>query len=334
MKRTAAKVVAPKRIELIEEELPLLAPDEVLIKIAACGICQTEIAVFDGLVQGTPGASFRYRDFPSDLGHEVAGVVACVGRDVTELKVGQRVTGIVYSGCGFATHIIEKAKWLVPVPDKISLAHALGEPIMCITNIVRLSRLDFADTVYIIGSGYMALLTVAALAHYPLKDIIISGHYYRRLEMAERFGATVTINAGRENPWQVIMDHTAGRGVDVVIELTGRMDMLRLGASVCKAKQKARLVMAGVYDDEPFALGNYLQNRAPMLVAAYPNQSPDMIDDLRRGMWALEKGWLPMAELVTHRFTLEESARGMEMARTKSDGYIKGIIVLDQSLLI
>lgn len=332
MKRIAAKVVAPKRIELFEEELSALSPDEVLIKIAACGICQTEVAVFEGLVQGTPGVSFRYHGFPSDLGHEVVGIVADVGRDVTNVKVGQQVTGIIYSGCGFATYIVEKAKWLVPVPDKVSLSHALGEPIMCVTNIVRLSKLDFADTVYVIGTGFMALLTVATLRHYPLKNIIISGHYDQRLKMAERFGATLAINVNDQDPWAVIMEHTSQRGVDVVIELTGRMDMLRLGASVCKAKQQARLVMAGVYRDEPFTLGNYLQNRAPILVAAYPNQAPDMMDDLQRGMWAMEQGWFPMAELITHQFPLEEVARAIEIASTKAGGYIKGIIVPDERL--
>jgi threonine dehydrogenase-like Zn-dependent dehydrogenase len=107
-----------------------------------------------------------------------------------------------------------------------------------------------------------------------------------------------------------------------------------LGASVCKAKKRARLVMAGVYNNnEAFALGHYLQNRAPMLVAAYPNQSPNMMDDLQRGMWALDHGWLPMADLVTHRFPLEDVSRAIELARTKADGYIKGIIVPDESLL-
>jgi threonine dehydrogenase-like Zn-dependent dehydrogenase len=183
------------------------------------------------------------------------------------------------------------------------------------------------DTVVVIGSGYIALLTIAMLAHYPVKDIIVCGGFDDRLAMARRFGATVTVNTRRENAWERITDHTAKVGADVVIELTGRMDMLRLGASITKAKSRSRLVMAGVYGDEPFALGNYLQNRAPRLIAAYPNQSPNMMDDLRRGLWALEHGWLPQAELVTHRFSLADSQKGMELARTKAGGYIKGVII-------
>jgi threonine dehydrogenase-like Zn-dependent dehydrogenase len=333
MKRISAKVVSPKKIELIEEDIPSLAADDVLIKVAACGICQTEIPAYDGSVQGKPGVSFRYRSFPSDLGHEVSGIIADIGSNVTNVKIGQRVTGIIYSGCGFSTYITEKSKWILPISDKLSLEHALGEPIMCITNILRLSRIDFNDSVYIIGSGFMSLLTIAALSHFPIKSLIVSGHYDNRLKMAKNFGATLTINAGKQDIWKIIMDHTDGKGVDVSIDLTGKMDMLKTGASVVKAKQRSRLVMAGVYGEESFTIGNYLQNRAPMLVAAYPNQSPDMMDDLRRGMLALEQSWLPMKELITHRFSLDEAAKGMEMARSKSDGYIKGIIVPDKTLI-
>lgn len=333
MKRIQALLVAPKTFELVENEIPPLESDQVLIEIAACGICQSEMDVYDGLAIGVPGVSFRYKGFPASLGHEVSGVVADKGGSVEHLRVGDRITGIVYGGCGFATHIIEKADRILKVPDNVPLEYALGEPIMCIVNIIRLSQPDFADYVYVIGSGFMSMLTVAALSHYPLKALVVSGHYPERLELARKYGATVTINADRQNPWEAIMELTGRRGMDIVIELTGTMKGLQLGASVCKAKQRAKLVMAGVYRDEPFTLGHYLQNRAPILIVAYPSQSPNMMDDLRRGLWAIEQGFLPIAELITHQFRLDQVGQAMEMARVKTDGYIKGIVVPNPAIL-
>ncbi len=327
MKRVAAKVVAPRQVALLEEEIPVLAPDDVLIQVSACGVCITELDVFEGKVQGTPGVSFRYKDFPSDLGHEVVGVAADVGKNVEHIKVGQEITGIVYSGCGFATHIIEKADKLVPAPSSVPLNHALGEPIMAIMNIVRLGQPDYGDSIVVIGTGFMGLLTVAALSQYPTKDVIVVGHHQERLDMAKQYGATMTIDGSKHDPWKMIMDQTNGKGADLVFEISGKMAGLRLGASVCKSKQRAKLVMAGVYEQEPFNLGSYLQNRAPVLIPAYPNQSPNMMDDLQRGMWALEKGLLPISELVTHQFSLEQVEKALELANTKQEGYIKGIII-------
>ena len=333
MKATLAKLVAPKKIELVEEELRPLEDDEVLIEIAACGICQSEMGIYDGTCIGAPGVSFRYKEFPANLGHEVSGIIVDKGGKVDDFDIGDRITGILYSGCGFATHIIEKADKLMKVPHKVPLEHALGEPIMCITNIIRLSQPDFGDCVYIIGSGFMSMLTVAALSKYPLKELIISGHYQERLDLARKYGATKTINAVEDDPWKAIMEITKKQGADIVIELSGKMAGLQLGASVCKPKQRAKLVMAGVYGEEPFTLGHYLQNRAPVLVVAYPNQSPDMMDDLRRGLHALESGLLPMDELVTHQFRLDQISEAMEASRTKKEGYIKGIIVPNPDLL-
>jgi L-iditol 2-dehydrogenase len=124
------------------------------------------------------------------------------------------------------------------------------------------------------------------------------------------------------------MELTEEKGAEVSIDLAGTPAALRLAASVCKAKSRARLVLAATYSNEmPITVGNYLQNRAPILVVAYPNQSLTQIDDVRRGLWALSRGIFPMDQLVTHRFKLSDLNEAMEVVRARKDGYIKGIVL-------
>jgi NADPH:quinone reductase-like Zn-dependent oxidoreductase len=163
MKTKAAKLVAPKRFEVVDVELPQIARDEVLIKVIACGICTTELPVFDGLVVGTPGVSFRYKEYPASLGHEVVGTVVTAGEDAAGFTPGDPVTGMTYSGCGFAQHMIEKANKLVKVPADVRLEHALGEPLMSVVNVMRQAAPEFGDDVFIVGDGFLSLLLVAGL---------------------------------------------------------------------------------------------------------------------------------------------------------------------------
>ncbi|MCJ9430325.1 zinc-dependent alcohol dehydrogenase [Kordiimonas marina] len=325
----AAKLVAPRRFEIIDAEVPTPTGNDVLIKVRACGICSSEAPVFDGSVIGTAGVSFRYTDFPADLGHEVVGTVEAVGPDVTAFKEGDKVTGLTYSGCGFADYFLEKDTMLVKVPDayKGDLSLAIGEPLMATMNIIRQTQPDYGDTVLVVGDGYMSLLLIAALARVPLAQLIVVGHHDDRLAMASSFGATAVINGKKTDAWKEIMALTGNVGVQVAVEYAGTASSLQLAASVCQAKVRAKLVLAAAYsNDMPLMIGNYLQNRAPVLIPAYPNQSLDKRHDLERAMWALGEGIFPVEKLITHRFALADVGKGYEQSAARTEGYIKGIV--------
>jgi len=328
MKVKAAKLVAPRKFELAEIKLPPLADDEILIEIVACGICTTELSIYDGVLIGTPGVSFRYKGYPANLGHEVVGKIVDIGKAVINLEIGDSVTGMTYSGCGFAQYMIEKANQLVKIPKGIVLENALGEPLMSVVNILRQVAPNFGDDILVVGDGFMSLLTVAGLSHYPISNLVVVGHHKNRLSLAKKFGATTIINSKASNAWKKVMTLTGKKGVEISIDLAGTPAALRLTASLCKAKSRAKLVLAASYNnDMPITIGNYMQNRAPILVPAYPNHSLNKIDDVKRGLWALSKGIFPMEQLITHRFKLSELNQAMEIARTRSNDYIKGIVL-------
>ncbi len=338
MKQIEALLVAPRKIELREREIPHLGKNDLLVEVVSCGVCSSETPVYLGETDGIRGVSFRYAKFPCFLGHEVAGIVIDMGSEVPNFKQGDRVTGVAYSRSGFATHIIEPAQMFVKVPASIPLEFALGEPIMAVCNIVRMAAPDFGDSIFMAGDGFMSLLTIAALKHYPLKSLIVSGHHENRLALARNLGATHIINSRQEDAyWQTrkIIDGDAHdpektkweNGVDIAFDFTGSMEALQLCASLCKPKQRARLMMPSFYRGEPFSLGHYLMNRAPSLIPCHPAHSNNIMNDLQRGLWAMDAGIFKVNNLITHAYSLENITSAINSAITRYNGYIKGIIV-------
>lgn len=344
MKILEAILVAPNKISFVDRNIRKLKKNEVLVQVIVCGICSTEIPTYKGLTVGKPGASFRNAKFPCFLGHEVVGKVISTGSAVTSLKRNDKVTGIAYSRSGFASHVIESEGSWVKIPENVPIEYSLGEPLAAVTNITRLADPDFGDTALIIGDGFMSLLLISILSKYPLKSLILIGHHDDRLKLAKKIGATNIINSKRENPyWTVrnIVDSENKKlqltpwssGVDLSFDFTGKMEGLKLGASLCKPKQKAKLIMAGVYDNEEFTIGQYLVNRGPILIPAYPSQSNNIMQDVKRAMWALEQGMFPMGQLITHIFSLEKLNTAMEFSISKRDGYIKGLVAPNLRML-
>jgi threonine dehydrogenase-like Zn-dependent dehydrogenase len=341
VKITEARLVGPEKLELVSREIPPLAGDQVLVRVCSCGVCTSEMGVWLGRCQGTPGVSFRYAEYPCSLGHEVTGVIEDVGPEAKRFQAGDRVTGVAYARSGFATHVVEpESRWL-PVPRSVPLELALGEPLMAATNIVRMAAPDFGDAVVLVGDGFMSLLVTAALARYPLEHLIVIGHHDSRLAMAKELGASRVINGHEEDPYWATrktlspddLDATPWLGgADILFEFAGRMEALQLAASLGKPKQRAKLMLPSFYDAEPLTIGHYLMNRGPSLIVCHPAHSLDVTEDLDRAIWALDQGVFPMESLVTHAFGLDAVGAAMEASRSRLDGYIKGIVVSDPSL--
>jgi L-iditol 2-dehydrogenase len=330
MKTTAAKLMAPLQFKLTEVDIPLLGERQVLIEVSACGICSSEAPIFDGSAVGTAGVSFRYKSFPADLGHEVVGVVVDRGAKADDFEIGDLVTGLTYSGCGFAKHFVESQDVLVKVPENYhQKSHlAIGEPLMATINIINQCNPSYGDSMLVVGDGFMSLLLIAALARLPLTNLIVIGHHDSRLELSKTFGASHIINGKKQDAWQEVMNITHGNCVDISVDYAGTSSSLGLSASLCKAKVRAKLVLAAAYDNNmPITIGNYLQNRAPIIIPAYPNQSLDKRKDLDRAMWALSENIFPMETLITHRYSLKDVGIGYQDSLLRNNNFIKGIVI-------
>src|SRR3989337_222084 len=96
-KMKAAFIVAPRKIEIRDIEIPKISDDEILVKVAACGVCTSDMSTYlDSFSEEVK----QRRPFPRRIGHEPAGTVAEVGKNIKDFKVGDRITGI-YGGGDF-----------------------------------------------------------------------------------------------------------------------------------------------------------------------------------------------------------------------------------------
>jgi L-iditol 2-dehydrogenase len=249
-------------LEMTELPQPSPGSDEVLVRVAACGICGSDVHGYDG--------SSGRRIPPIVMGHEAAGVIASVGSEVRTFKEGDRVTfdSTVYCGacgpcqrgevnlcdhrqvlgvsCGdyrragaFAEFVSVPARIVFRLPDALSFAEAsMLEAVAVAVHAVSLAKISRDTTALVVGAGTIGLLTLQALKAAGCKQVLIADVDDSRLALAETLRATEIMNAGKDLVAEVL-GRTGGAGVDVAIEAVGRnetvnacIDSVRKGGTV------------------------------------------------------------------------------------------------------
>lgn len=228
----------PVAVEEIDE--PHLGPGDVIIDVAAAGVCGTELHFLDGLL--IPAAT------PLTLGHEVAGVVAEVGAEVEGVAPGDRVAVHYLHAChrcrsclagddhlcdqplgflafvtdgGFADRIAVPASAVVPVPEGLDLSVAAT---LCCSGTTALHAVDVAGvrpgaTAVVYGAGGVGLAMVQVLREAGARPIAVARNP-ERLALARELGAEVTVD-GTGDVAAAVREATDGAGADVVFELVG-----------------------------------------------------------------------------------------------------------------
>ena len=252
-----------KHLELTEMPEPEIAPDEILVRVKACGICGSDIHGFDG--------SSGRRIPPLVMGHEAAGVVAARGSGVTDIAVGERVTfdSTVYCGacvfcrkgkvnlcenrqvlgvsCGdyrrhgaFAEYVAVPRRTVCRLPDNMRFEQAaLIEAVSIAVHAVERTPVSLGDTAVVVGSGMIGLLVVQALKLAGCSRVIAVDLEDRRLELARKLGASATLNAKQADVVGEVRRQTDGLGADIAMEVVGAsaplqtaMNSVRKGGAV------------------------------------------------------------------------------------------------------
>ncbi|WP_263382269.1 galactitol-1-phosphate 5-dehydrogenase [Granulicella arctica] len=260
-----------KHLEVTDQSMPATGPEDVLVQVAACGICGSDVHGFDG-------ASGR-RIPPIVMGHEAAGTIAAVGSAVTGFSIGDRVTfdSTVYCGkctfclkgevnlcddrqvvgvsCGdyrragaFAEYVAVPAHILYRLPDGLPFASAaMLEAVSVALHGVRVTLLEGGETALVIGAGMIGLLLLQAARVAGCSRVYVADIDATRLALARKLGADETFEASGEALQKIILDLTAGQGVDVVFEAVGRdetvnssIDCVRKGGKVALVGNIAR----------------------------------------------------------------------------------------------
>lgn len=309
----AFQYTAPNVYGVNEVETPAIGPDEVRLASRSVGICHSDIDLLED----------RYIipfEFPIIPGHEWAGEVVEVGRDVKALRPGDRVVGECVIGddhFGFsisgaaAEYFVAKESWLHKLPENMSwTAGALVEPFSCgFYATLRADRLDASDDALVMGTGPIGLGAVAAAAAYGAR-VIVAEPNPARGEIARTVGAQEVLDPLADDFILRLQDLTDGRGASVVFEASGRP--AAMAAALQAAAFRARLVMIGINvgDTAPAALG---------LIQAKELQIRGSIGS--PGVWPqtirfLSRSGIDLSAIVTSTYPLGDADKALEKVLT------------------
>jgi propanol-preferring alcohol dehydrogenase len=251
----------PVSVDEVDDPRP--GPGDVLIDVAAAGVCGTELHFLDGLL--APATT------PLTLGHEVAGVVAAVGAEVDGVAVGDRVAVHYLHAChrcrscragddhlcdeplgflafvtdgGFADRIVVPASAAVPVPAglDLSVAATLSCSATTALHAVDVAGVQPGASAVVYGTGGVGLALVQVLREVGARPIAVARNP-ERLALARELGAVATVDATSGDVAAGIREATGGAGADVVFELVGTRETS--AAALASLGKRGTLVYVG-----------------------------------------------------------------------------------------
>jgi L-iditol 2-dehydrogenase len=308
---------APQQIDVVDEPIREPAADEVLLRVASCGVCASELDMW----QGT--ADIAYPRFP---GHEVSGTVERVGSQVETLAVGDPVAAWVTER-GFAEYVPVKADYCFPA-GSVPLELALAEPLACALNAVELAAPALGDDIVVIGAGFMGNLVQELAQLKGPRHVIVADTRPDALERAARLGASHTVNVLSESIVDVVREATGGAGADVTFEVTGTQAALLTLGDVTRMSGKVAIVgyHQGGMRELPLAAWNWM---AFQIVNAHFRDLDTIMGGMRAGMRLLTSGRLSLGDLVTHRFALDDVNEAFATAVAKPEGFVKATVTME-----
>ncbi len=309
--------------------MPTVGPGEILVRVAACGVCHTDLHYLD---HGVP----TFKQPPLILGHEASGHVAQTGEGVTEFKEGDRVLLPAVFSCGkcyycrigrenicqsmvmlgnnvdgaYAEYIKVAAKDAFHLPNEIPLvegaliADAVSTPFHAVKN---RARVQPGDTVVVFGCGGVGLNVVQVAA--AVGGIVIAvDRLAHKLEWAMQFGATYTFQADETDVRKAIRKLTGG-GADIAIEAIGNPQVMAQAFGTLRPG--GRLCVIGYSDQEVvFPAANIMYREMEIVgsLGCRPVDYPKIIELARVGK-------IKVAPLVTHRFDLVDIGEAFDLLR-------------------
>lgn len=315
----AALLERPGHFGIVDEPVPEPGWGEILVRTSVCGICTSEVDMFEG-----HNPSLEY---PRFIGHEVSGTIAGVGPGVGGFSEGDHVA-VYAEGRGYAEYIVVPAAWAVKMKPDTPFDLALGEPIACSVNGVRKADPEIGDSVAIVGCGFMGLIMMQVFRACGVGDIIAIDRRESVLALAHVLGATHLVNGADVDPVDAVKEITGGRGVDIGVEAAGSQGSLDLTSQI--VRMEGKLEIFGFHQGTPRSVDwGWWNWMAFQVVNAHTRTQSVYVDGMRIGIEMMERGTLDMRSLVTHRFGLDDINLGFETAAGKAEGFVKGVIAFD-----
>jgi L-iditol 2-dehydrogenase len=336
MKAVVYRGVNDMRVETVP--VPAIGPGELLVKVASCGICGTDLKKIH---TGSHSA-------PRIFGHEMAGTIVAAGKDVMRFDVGERVmvfhhvpcgdcyycrkgtpaqcslykkvgvtAGFEPSGGGFAEYIrvmdwIVNNRGVVRIPDDVPFEQAaFVEPVNTVLKGVKLLNLAPDDTVLVIGQGPIGLMH-AVLASRTGARVLTSDLYPERHAIAQRYGLHDPIHAGTENVVERVLEATEGRGADAVVLAVGGNALIKTAISAARCGGRVMLFAQTQHGEATFDPGVVCMDEKTLL-GSY-SSSFSILDEVTDLVFNGYRNGFDLTPLISHRFPLDEAVAAIEVA--------------------
>ncbi len=315
-------------------------PGEVLVRLRATGICGSDMHWYK---EGGIGSSRAV--YPMVLGHEPAGEIVAVGKNVEGLKTGQKVVVEPSITCGlcefcrsgqhnncisstfmgspqmpglFREFAVVPVRNIMTLPDSMSfVAATILEPLAVILHVLELVDIRLGDTVAVMGAGPVGLLTASVARVAGASRIFVADKVPHRLQMARELGADFTAETSKFG--QLVMDETRGRGVDVVLDAAAALETINLSFAI--ARTGGQVVLIGIPSESELNMDIHTAMAKELNVQTIRRSNHN-----GHGALALMESGRIGDRIVTHRLPLEKTALGFELLSEYADGVGKVVI--------
>jgi threonine dehydrogenase-like Zn-dependent dehydrogenase len=311
----AARIVAPRRVEIDEIALPEPGPGEVRIQVDGCGVCGSNLPLW----RGRPW--FQYPIEPGAPGHEGWGRVDRVGAEVDGVRLGERVAFL--SSRAYADYDIARADSLVRVPAATEVFP--GEALGCAMNIYRRCEIEPEQTIALVGVGFLGALLIQLAVAAGAQVIAISRRPFA-LQVARRCGAAEALASSDSSAVIArVMERTGGSGCPCVIEAAGEQETLDLASELVGVR--GRLVIAGYHQDSPRRVNMQLWNwRGIDVINAHERDPGVYVRGMKAAADRVAQGALGTGSLYTHGFSLENISDAFAALDERPEGFLKAWI--------
>jgi threonine dehydrogenase-like Zn-dependent dehydrogenase len=317
MKTEGLWYLGERNIEMRSMEIPEPDPEQVLVAIEACGICNWDIQSYAGKF----GAHHAY---PFCAGHEGVGRVIKTGDKVKDVVAGQRVTMHELpidtpGGALLARHALRRRDHLAVIPeDDREAAQWIVEPVCCVVNGINYAGVQPGDRVAVVGAGYMGLLFVQGLCRSLTGNLTVFDLDRERLALSALFGADQTYQADDPLPDEIM------GSFDVVIETAATPRSLELGFALAKTGAIIE-TFAWHHHQHGFDLEDW-HIRGLRILNVQPGMNAHFGDLYPRTVALMANGTFSNEKLVTHVSPVERAGEALDAALDRTGNYIKGVI--------
>ncbi|MWG34220.1 zinc-binding dehydrogenase [Halomarina oriensis] len=310
------RFVAPSEVRVEDRPTPTPDTGEVLVRAAVSAVSPgTELLVYRGTVPTedgeTLGALDGDRSYPLSYGYATVGRVEAVGDGVDSKWLDRRVFAYAPHG----EHVVAPVDDVVPVPEDVpSDEAALLASVETALTFALDATPRVGERIVVFGQGVVGLLTTGLLAETALTTVVAADCYGQRRALAERFGASETVEA----PVDGTLAERFPEGVDLAVEVSGDPDAL--DEAIDATGYGGRVLVGSWYGTKRANLalgGSFHRDRIEIRSSQVSTIAPDL-----RGRWDRERRWsaawdairsLPVDRLLTHRIPVSDAPRAYRL---------------------